>query len=243
MSNKIPFNPLETPERPTMFVDLHDGTTEQVSIIVVHRDRPEFLNLCLQSIHIMSNLNNFEVIVVDNGSGQESQEYLDAAELEGVKVIRNKENLYWSKAANMGAAAADKRSKYLIFLHCDTVILNNAWIDLLINISEGRSSGMVGTQLQTYYISNQKCDFIQEWCLLMTRDCWKDCGPWPEELPLVGNAFIMTLRAQRKGYKPTAAQNALVHHYRAAAFDPNLFEQMATEAMSKVPKLMEAAQS
>lgn len=241
--SRTPFNPLETPERPELVVDLHDGSNEQVSIIIVHKDRPEYLNICLQSVHIMSNLNNYEVIVVDNASGQDSQEYLNVLEDEGIKVIRNNENLYWSAAANRGAAVADKNSKYLIFLHCDTVVLNQAWIDLLINISDSKGCGIVGTQLQSYYISKQKVDFIQEWCMLITRDCWNDCGPWPEELPLIGNAFILTLAAQIKGYKPTAMTNNLVHHYRAAAFDPNDYEKISESAMTTVAKLMQKLQA
>jgi GT2 family glycosyltransferase len=241
---RIPYNPLETPERPEVVIDLHDGSSEQVSIIVVHHKRPEYLNMCLQSIHVMSNLNNYECIVVDNGSDDpDTPDYLEAVEAEGVKVVRNRENLYWSAAANQGVAVADRNSKYLMFLHCDTVVLNQSWLDVLINISESKNSGIVGLQLQSYWIQRQKVDFVQEWCMLMTRECWNDCGPWPEELPLVGNAFIMTLRAQYKGYKPTAMKNDLVHHYRAVSFDPNKFEKISEQAMTVVPKLMQQAQT
>lgn len=239
----MPHNPLETPERPELVINLQDGSNEQVSIIVVHHNRPEFLNICLQSIYITSNLNNFEVIVVDNNSGQESQDYLDSLETEGVKVIRLSTNEYWSAAANKGASVADPNSKYLLFMHCDTVVLNQSWIDLLINISESKGSGFVGTALQSYYISNKKINFVQEHCALVTRDCWKDCGPWPEELPLIGNAFVFTLKAQTKGYKPMAMSNPIIHHYRAASFNPNEYEKMSEIAMTIVPKLMQAIQN
>jgi hypothetical protein len=36
-----------------------------VSIIVVHRDRPEYLNICLQSIVVTSCNNNYEIIEID----------------------------------------------------------------------------------------------------------------------------------------------------------------------------------
>lgn len=236
----IPHNPLETPEKPELVIDLHDGSNEQVSIIIVHYNRPEYLVMCLQSIHAMSNLNNYEVIVVDNGTTDpDAIEFLDVIQKEGVKVVRNTENLYWSEAANRGAAVADKNSKYLIFMHCDTVVLNQAWIDTMINISESRGSGVVGNELGSYIVARQQVQFIPEWCILFTRDCWEDIGPWPVELPLVGNAFIMTVRAQYRGYKPTACTNNLVHHYRAISFDPNKYEQMVEKAMAVVPKLMQ----
>src|SRR5271170_170917 len=114
----VAYNPLEGP-RPEITLDLHDGSEEQVSIIVVYNDRPDgksmsYLNICLQSIAVASYNNNYEIIVVDNGSGKESQDFLDDIKDE-VKIVRNDRNLYWSAAANRGVAAADKNSKYFIF--------------------------------------------------------------------------------------------------------------------------------
>ena len=238
-----PFNPLESPNGPpSMVLDLHDGTNEQVSIIVIHHERPEFLNICLQSIHAMSNLNNYEVIVVDNASGQETQEYLDVLQDEGIKVVRNSKNEYWAKACNQGVAVADPHSRYFVFLHADTVVLDPAWLDVLVNISEARGAGLVGTQLGSYYIQKQKVDFVQEWCMLISRQCWNDIGPWPEDLPLVGMSFIMTLRAQVKGHQPQATGNNIVHHYKAFCMDPSEFERMSEQAMGVVGKLMAKAQ-
>lgn len=242
--NKI-VNPLEPQDdRPLLEIPLPDGSNEQVSIIIVHYERPEFLNILLQSIHILSNLNNYELIVVDNASKDaQTGPYLDVLEEEGIKVVRNKENLYWSAAANKGAAVADKNSKYFIFMHCDVVVLNQAWIDLLINVSVAHDSGYVGTEMGHYIIQKRKSGFIQEWCVLMTRECWDDCGPWPEELPIVGNAFIMTMRAQTKGYKPQAMTNQLVHHFKAFSFDtPGEYNEAAEKSYAIIPRLMQKVQ-
>lgn len=241
---KQPFNPLESPDGPPeMTIELNDGTQEQVSIIVPHHNQPEYLNICLQSIYLMSNLNNYEVIVVDNNSDQETQEYLDMIEAEGIKVVRNKENKFWSAACNQGVKAADPMSKYFLFLHADTVVLNPSWIDLLVGISHGHGAGIVGTQLQSYFIQKQRMDFVQEWCMLMTRECWNDIGPWPEELPMVGHSFIMTLRAQTRGHKPQTTGNNLVHHYKAFVMDPSEYEKLSEKAMAAVPRLMHQIQN
>lgn len=234
-------NPLEGP-RPELTINLHDGSEEQVSIVIVHKDRPEYLNICLQSIAVTSFNNNYEIIVVDNGSGKESQDFLDDIKDE-VKVVRCEKNLYWGPAASKGVAAADKNSKYIIFLHCDVVVLNPAWIDLLVNVSESQGAGMVGVELQSYYMQNQKVDFIQEWCLLMTRDCWKDIGPFPETLPQIGTSFIMTMKAQQKGYKPQVMRNPICHHYRIFSLDINEYERLTEKAMIEIPKLMRDLQT
>ena len=238
-----PHNPLEGP-RPELTISLLDGTDEQISIIVVHRDRPEYLNICLQSICCNSTANNYEIIVVDNGSGPDSQDYLQEVEDSGeIKVVRLSKNEYWSVAANRGVEVSDRNSKYLIFLHCDVVILNPAWMDLLVNATESQGSGLIGVEPMTWTMGDQNVRFIQEYCMLMTRKCWNDCGPWCERLPQVGGAFIMTMNAINKGHKPNYVQkNTLIHHYRIFSLDVSEYEQLVEQAQVTIPKVMKETQ-
>jgi GT2 family glycosyltransferase len=236
-----PWNPLDG-ERPELSINLHNGTDEQISIIIVHKDTPEYLNICLQSIAVTSFNNNYEIIVVDNASGQDSQDYLMDIESE-VKVIRNEKNLYWSAAANKGASAASKNSKYLVFMHCDVVITNPAWLDLLINACETSKAGMVGVEMQGYWMQNRKVDFIKEWLILFTKECFDECGPFPEKLPMIGQNFIMTLKAQHYGYKPQVLKGQIAHHYKIFSLDINVFEKMTEQAMIEIPKLLKEVQS
>lgn len=241
MNPITPHNPLEG-DKPELNIQLHPSSEEHVSIIIVHKDRPEYLNICLQSIAVTSFNNNYEIIVVDNNSGKDSQEFLKDIESE-IKVVRNDKNLYWSAACNKGVQAADKNSKYYIFLHCDVVVLNPAWMDLLINVSEAQHSGFVGIDTQSYMLGNQKVDFLQDHILLITKEAWSDIGPWPENLPMVGSSFIMTMRAQTRGYKPQIMKNQIVHHYRIFSLDISDFERMTEQAMVEIPKLMSDVQS
>lgn len=238
----LPHNPLEG-DRPELSIKLHDGSEEQVSIIIPHRNRPEYLNICLQSIAVTSFNNNYELIVVDNGSDDEdTQAYLD--EIEGdVKVVRNKENLYWGPAINKGVEVADKNSKYFIFMHCDVVILNPGWIDLLINVSESQGAGVVGTELSSYFMQNQKIDFIQEHCMLTTRECWEECGPFPDKLPQIGPSFIFSIKAQMRNHKPQIMRNPICHHYRIFSLDISEYERLTEQAMVVIPQLLRDAQS
>jgi len=215
---------------------------DSVSIVIVHKDKPEYLNICLQSIAVNSINNNYEIIVVDNASGPETQTFLDDLEKD-VKVVRNDKNLYFSAAANLGFRHANKNSKYVIFMHYDVVILNPAWIDLMINVAEANKSGFVGLESGQYMIGNQKVEFVQEWCLLTTRQCMEKIQLFPEQLPLVGNAFIATLRAQQEGFKPQVMKNNLVHHYKAFSVDVNTYEKLSEEALALLPKIVSQAQA
>jgi GT2 family glycosyltransferase len=237
-----PYNPLEGPPA-DLTLDLHDATDEQVSIIIVHKDRPTYLNICLQSITNCSNNNNYEIVVVDNASGKESQDFLEEIKDE-VTLVRNEKNLYWSAAANRGAEAASKSSKYLIFMHCDTVVLNPGWIDLMVSVSQARNSGLVGIDQSSYSLQGQKMDFVPEWCMLTTRDCWKACGGFPEELPMIGHSFIYSFNANRLGYSPQIMKNPVVHHYHVFSLeDVSIWEKMLEGASGNIPKILRGLQS
>jgi glycosyltransferase involved in cell wall biosynthesis len=236
------YNPLEG-ERPNLILDLNDSVDEKVSIIVVHNDRPEYLNLCLQSITVASINNNYELIVVDNGSDAVSQGFLSDIEQDGVKVVRNDSNKFWTTAANQGALAADKDSKYLIFMHHDVMVINPTWIDLLANVAESKKSGVIGVEYQAYEYYGQRLNFIYESCMLVTRECWKDCGPFNEEFPQVGSSFLFTYLANSKGYNPQIVQNPCIHHWRTAAIDINEFERLAEQARAAMPKWLQKIQS
>lgn len=232
-------NPLDGGERSELVIDLTgDALEELVSIIVVHNDKPEFLSVCLQTISICSVNNNYEIIVVDNGSGKESQDFLDALDDGRIKIIRNERNLYWTKAANQGAKAANKNSSYLVFMHADTNVLNTSWLDLLVGVSDSSESGVVGTQMANYSMDGQKIDYVRDWCVLVTRKCWEDVGPFNEALPHIGAPFLFTLSAQGKGYKPRCVKAPIVHHYGISGLDISLYERFAEMAALEIPRQM-----
>lgn len=228
--------------RSELKIPLADHSDEQISIIIVHKDRPEYLNLCLQSICVTTFNSNHEIIVVDNGSGKESQGFLD--DIEGtVKVVRNDKNLYWSAACNKGAKAADSNSKYLVFMHCDIVITNPSWLDLLLNVSESTHSGFVGLDTQTYTMGNQDVTFLQDHLIMMTREAWNDVGPWPEELPQIGASFVLTMKAQTRGHKPQIMKTPILHHYKIFSLSIPEYERLQEEALGVLPKLVSQVQS
>lgn len=226
-------------------INLDDGTDERVSIIVIHKDRPELLSMCLQSIAVTSVNNNIEIIVVDNGSStRDSIDYLAVLEKnQDIKIIRNETNKWWATACNQGAKAADRRAKYLVFMHQDCVVLHPAWIDLMISIGEAQGSGFIGLEEGHFTYDRKKIPYVKEWCLMISRECWQQCGPFAEELKQVGSSFVMTIAAQKEGFKPTiVGKLALVHHYSAFSMDSSEFEKMGEQSASMIPKIIRGIQ-
>lgn len=233
----MPHNPLEG-QKPELNINLHDGSEEQVSIIIPHYNRDGYLNILIQSIVTLTFNNNYEIIVVDNASGPASQDFLNDLTTTGIKVVKNEKNLHWGPAINKGVAAADKNSKYFVFLHNDIVVLNPSWLDLMISVCESQKSGMVSLQLKTFWLGNEKVDFLEEWCMMATRECWNKCGPFPDQLPIIGASLIPTLRAQKHGFKPMAMKNNVAHHYKTFSLDISEYERLAEQAQHVIPQLL-----
>lgn len=98
---------------------------------------------CLRSIARHAPQATFEVIVVDDASPDDSVERL--VKIDGLRVLRNDQNLGFVGTCNSGAAAA--RGEFLLFLNNDTQVTPN-WLDGLLDCFVDREDcGIVGSRL------------------------------------------------------------------------------------------------
>ena len=93
--------------------------SEKTAIIIIHHEEPEHLNLFLQSIRVCSELNEYEIIIIDNDSTSEKSEKLfnSIKDLENYQVIKNVENKSFSRSIIQGIDYVSSDSEYLIFSH------------------------------------------------------------------------------------------------------------------------------
>jgi GT2 family glycosyltransferase len=87
-------------------------------ILVISFEKPQVIQAALESVFASETGFAFEVIVVDNASTEASAALSPFAER--LKVIRNRENLGFTKANNRGVAEA--QGDYLLFLNSDTKV-------------------------------------------------------------------------------------------------------------------------
>ena len=90
-----------------------------VSIIIVSWNARDYLMQCLASITPRSCKYPFEIIVVDNGSSDESPECVERS-FPYVRLLRNKSNLGFAKANNMGISLSTGR--YLCLVNSDVKV-------------------------------------------------------------------------------------------------------------------------
>ena len=136
-----------------------------VSIIIVNHNGKSQLSKLLKSLHERTFYDNFEIIMVDNASEDESLDIIKEYQaLLPIKVIRNDENLSFSAANNIGANYAE--GEYLLFLNNDTEV-TDGWLDeLLLSALNNENVGAIGAtlvypEIPNYSINKGKSYTIQ----------------------------------------------------------------------------------
>lgn len=111
-----------------------------VSIIIVNYNTALLLKNCLHSIIEKTIDLDYEIIVVDNASTDDSVVMIEL-NFDKVKLIKSDENIGFGRANNKGAKYAD--GKYFFFLNSDTLLINNA-IKILFDFMENDANLNVG---------------------------------------------------------------------------------------------------
>lgn len=117
----------------------------QVSIIIVNYNAGDRLAACVSSI--LETPDRDEIIVVDNGSEDESIAHLVArfGHEKYVRVIRNKANLGFSRACNIGSKAAS--GDFLLYLNPDCLVETATVPALRAVLERHPAAGMAGGRL------------------------------------------------------------------------------------------------
>ena len=119
-----------------------------VSIIIVSYNTAELLKNCLASVYKHTKDIDFEIIVSDNDSKDNTLQMLKK-EFPEVIVIDNKKNLGFGAANNRALDIA--RGKYIFYLNSDTILLNNAvkhFYDYWEDFPDKENIGVLGCNLE-----------------------------------------------------------------------------------------------
>lgn len=115
----------------------------QVSIIIPAFGQLPYTLACLRSLALHGSAALFEVIVVDDASPDASVATL--AQVDGLRLVRNRVNLGFVGSCNAGAAQA--RGEFLLFLNNDTQV-TDGWLDALLRcFAERVDCGITGSRL------------------------------------------------------------------------------------------------
>lgn len=158
-----------------------------VSIIIVNFHSADLVADCIRSIEEKTKNVNYEIIVVDNASGDGSVEKLRGLFGDKILVVASEENLGFGKANNLGSISAQGR--YLFMLNPDTILVNDAISILYQYLEEHPEVGVAGGNLY-----NLDMQAVPSYCLAFdTVQTEKKKASWYE---LIGSK-VMTKLSER----------------------------------------------
>lgn len=119
----------------------------KVSIIIPLYNNVKFTRQCVNSIFQNTKYPNYEIILVDNGSKDNTRQYVKEMEKAhaNIRGVYNDDNLRFARGCNAGAKFA--KNKYICFLNNDTEVQEN-WMTVGINrLKSDENIGIVGAKL------------------------------------------------------------------------------------------------
>lgn len=118
---------------------------KDLSIIIVNYRTPQLCIDCVESVIKYTKGLDYEIVLIDNGSGDGSYDVLKDKLPESVILLKSEDNLGFGRANNKAAEKANGR--YLFFLNSDTLVEDNVVHEMWTYIDNHAGVGSVGVSL------------------------------------------------------------------------------------------------
>lgn len=215
-----------------------------LSIIIAAYGKLEYTLRCLQSIQEHAPSCTFEVIVIEDASGELDAEQVAA--VNGVRFIRNETNLGYLRSCNKAVKAA--RGEFICLLNNDTAVTANA-LDALLDLHRRRSdAGIVGSKLiypngclqeaggvlwndgwalnygrfddPEHYLYEyvRPVDYVSGASMLMRKELWDRLGGYDEHYcPAYGEDTDLAVRVRQVGLQVLYQPRSVVVHWEGVS--------------------------
>lgn len=254
-------------ERGKTFIDSAKNIFPRVSIILLTYNQLEYTKECFNSIIDKTAYPNYEIIIVDNKSEDETPNYLKEIDnkYEHVKVILNEENYGFAKGNNIGIQACD--GEYIILLNNDTVVTRGWLSGLTKHFESNEKLGILGpvtnsisneSKINVSYVeisdmehfayeyttenmgeTYDRIDVLAMFCLVISRSAFNKIG-YLEELYGIGmfEDDDYSYKTKSLGYEVKCAEDVFIHHYGNVSFK-KLEDQTYMNLFNKNKKIFE----
>lgn len=119
----------------------------KISILIPNRNHVGDLKRCINSIIGKSTWKNYEIIVIENNSNEDSifEYYKEIEKLDNVRVVKFTGEFNYSAVNNLGAGDAD--GDYILLLNNDTEVIEPKWMEELLMYAQRPDVACVGGKL------------------------------------------------------------------------------------------------
>lgn len=219
-----------------------------VSIIIITYNNLKYTKQCIDSIIEKTAYPNYEIIIVDNNSQDETPMYLTKLEKEysNVSTFLNNKNYGFAKANNIGIKHA--KGDYIILLNNDTIV-TRGWIGGLIkHLERINSLGIVGpvtnncgneakidieyynfneidSAADQYTFSNinklyRNINMVALFCAAFRKEIIKQIGYLDESFGIgMFEDDDFCYRIKKQGYEIACAEDVFIHHHGSVSFN------------------------
>ncbi|MEM2971946.1 MAG: glycosyltransferase family 2 protein [Candidatus Bathyarchaeia archaeon] len=208
-----------------------------VSIIILNFNGRDMLRECLQSV-FKTKYSNYEVIVVDNGSTDNSCTMVER-EFPNVRLIKNPRNFGYSKGNNIGILRS--RGEFIVLLNNDTIVTPE-WLSELMHeaiqnlycfyqpkilFNESKRINSAGNFIQLFGFAfprgigdldngqyDEKCEvsYASGACVLVSKRLVEKVGLLDEGLFTFYEDVNWGWKALMLGYKTAYVPSAIIYH-------------------------------
>ncbi len=211
-----------------------------VSVVIPVHGKARTTVACLCALKLAWNEASMEIIIVDDGSTDETPLLLE--EVEGIRVVRSEKSSGFIEACNAGADVAQGR--FIVLLNNDTEPMSG-WLDELIHVFERfEGVGVAGSKLiypdgrlqeagglvwktgdpwnygregnihDPRYNYTRQCDYVSGAALMVPSDIWKEVGGLSREfIPAYFEDTDLCFKIREAGYKTVYCPLSKVVHY------------------------------
>ena len=233
-----------------------------LSIIIVNWNTSELLLRCLESIYFSKPPLAFEIIVIDNGSVDDSVRAIESR-YPDVQIIQNDQNLGFARANNQGLRIASGR--YFMLLNSDTLVLPGSIHGLVETADQYPNVGVIGPKLLNldgtlqeswasfptlwsemigknlrrrqpvaYAPNSYEVDWVMGACMLVRAEAVEAAGMLDEEYFMYSEETDWCFRIKRKGWKVWYLSNAEIYHVGGGSANRASLKQLVLLYRSKI---------
>jgi O-antigen biosynthesis protein len=217
----------------------------KTSIIILTYNKFEYTKQCIESIRKYTQGTNYELIVVDNASTDETTDWLK--QQMDIKTIFNDENVGFPRGCNQGIEIASGEN--ILLLNNDVIVTKNWLENLLVSLYSSETIGAVGpvTNSAAYYstipVSYKDMEDMHQFAEEHNKS---NPIKWEERLKLIGFCMLIkrivvdkigllderftpgnfedddySIRIRKAGYKLLLCNDTFIHHYGSTSWQDN----------------------